>query len=296
MLRRLRQLPRTAWNSPTLTTWLSLLTRTLGGVAVMPIVLRRFDPAEVAVWYLFATIMGIGVLLDLGINSTLARFVAYAHAENDEVGGAPGDQTQAHIGTLYVAMRRLYAAIAIVAMVLMAVIGTWVLSAPIGRLDSPSTAHGLWILILLLSPLAFTNNLHLAFLQGSGFIAVVRRWDAIFGLLGILSNLIVLECGLGLAGLVISSQFWIVVTAWRTHRIFASRLGKLVRVERVAREDARLAVSKILSSSWRVGLGSLAYMGAQQSSGLIYGMFGPKDKVASYLLGLQVLINPAFIY
>ncbi len=288
MLPSLVKLLARAWDSPTLNTWLSLFSRTVGGVVVLPTLLRRFDPGEVAVWYLFATIIGIGMLLDLGINPTLTRFVAYANAGPRQHPGAPPNASQPDLPTLYAAMRRLYLGMALAVVVLLGVVGTWALSVPISRLDSPRTAYALWALIVLLSPLAFTNNLKLAFLQGSGFIAVVRRWDAVFGMLGILSNLAVLEYGLGLTGLVISTQVWGIVAAWRTKRIFNSKLGSMDRTERLTLRETGSAIAMIWPSSWRVGLGSIAYLGAQHSSGLIYATMGPKERLASYLLGIQV--------
>ena len=67
-----------AWHSPTLMTWGSLLVRLAGVVVILPIVLRRFSPPEVAVWQLFASLMTLVLLMDLGLSPTFSRLLAYA--------------------------------------------------------------------------------------------------------------------------------------------------------------------------------------------------------------------------
>mgnify|MGYP006210076807 CR=1 FL=1 len=47
------------WNSPTITTWLSYSTRALSLFIVLPLILKKFSEAEIALWYLFATIIAM---------------------------------------------------------------------------------------------------------------------------------------------------------------------------------------------------------------------------------------------
>src|SRR5262245_18312764 len=69
---------RRAWNSPTLTTWASFAARSLNLILVLPLALRQFQPEEVVVWQLFASIMTLQLLLDLGLTPTFARLIAFA--------------------------------------------------------------------------------------------------------------------------------------------------------------------------------------------------------------------------
>lgn len=289
MLHALRHWIKLAWESPTLTTWLSLVTRTLGGVLVLPMILRALDPTEVAVWYLFATILGLNLLLDLGLNPTLSRYVAYSKTGNDAGAGPGRPQATIPLPDLFGAMRTVYGYLGLGAAVLMTLWGTWGLTVPIRRLESPASGYFLWALIVALSPIPFANNLRMAFLNGAGFIAVVRRWDAIFNLFSILSSIIVIQCRLGLIGLVLSTQFWSCITALRVHAIFTQCFPRQTWSAKAGWADTRRILADVWPSSWRIGAGSLLYLAAQQSTGLIYARYATKEGLASYLLGLQVM-------
>ena len=66
------------WHSPTFTTWGSTATRSLSVLLVLPLLLRQLTPAEIAVWYLLSTIIGLQTLADLGFAPTFTRLIAYA--------------------------------------------------------------------------------------------------------------------------------------------------------------------------------------------------------------------------
>jgi hypothetical protein len=66
------------WNSPTLTTWGSFGARSLGLVIVLPLVLKKFTTAEVALWQVFSTLINLQILAETGLGTTFSRLVAYA--------------------------------------------------------------------------------------------------------------------------------------------------------------------------------------------------------------------------
>lgn len=49
-----------------------------GGLLLLPLIVTRFSPAEVGVWYIFLTLQGLIVLLDFGFQPTIARAFAAA--------------------------------------------------------------------------------------------------------------------------------------------------------------------------------------------------------------------------
>ena len=49
-----------------------------GGLLLLPLIVTRFSPAEVGVWYIFLTLQGLIVLLDFGFQPTIARAFASA--------------------------------------------------------------------------------------------------------------------------------------------------------------------------------------------------------------------------
>ena len=66
------------WDSPTITTWGSYSTSTLNFIFVLPLLLTRLSTAEIALWYLFKSIMDLLPSADLGFGATFTRVIAYA--------------------------------------------------------------------------------------------------------------------------------------------------------------------------------------------------------------------------
>jgi hypothetical protein len=66
-----------SWNSPTLMTWGSFATRSLSLIVVLPLVLNRLNTAEISLWYLFSTVIGLQLLADMGFSPTFSRVIAY---------------------------------------------------------------------------------------------------------------------------------------------------------------------------------------------------------------------------
>src|ERR1043165_6819588 len=68
------------WDSPTFMTWASFLTRSLGMLALLPIVLVRFSAQEVTVFLLFNLMIGLRSVADFGFSPTFVRYIAYCIA------------------------------------------------------------------------------------------------------------------------------------------------------------------------------------------------------------------------
>ena len=67
-------------------TWSSYLTRSLSLLLVFPLILTRLDTADIALWYLFSTIIALQAQSDAVCSPTFERVLAYA------LGGAAPDQ------------------------------------------------------------------------------------------------------------------------------------------------------------------------------------------------------------
>ena len=61
------------WDSPTITTWASFLSRPLNLLILTPLILTKFDNEEIATWFLFTLFINLQSLADFGFNSSLIR-------------------------------------------------------------------------------------------------------------------------------------------------------------------------------------------------------------------------------
>jgi hypothetical protein len=266
-----------------------------GVVVILPLVLIRFAPAEVAVWQLFATLITLTLMFDFGLSPTFARLLAYAR------GGAPleamvdmrqpvtapatanPDETAARVFSTLV---WLYPRLGGVIVLLLAVVGTFALQHPVDQTADHFAAWAAWAVVLASSLFGFLGNAYAAALQGMNSIAPLRRWEVATGLAQIASALAVLALHGGLLALVVTYQCWVVVNFYRNRRLL-----KALHPQLFALPPSRdLKVLEVMwPATWRSGVGVLMSQGIIQSSGVIYSQLAPAAEVASYLLSLRVI-------
>src|SRR5205085_7125930 len=63
--------------------WIALGTNVLVGIFLSPFILHRLGDAAFGIWVLIFSITGYYGLFDLGIRSSVVRYVAQARATND---------------------------------------------------------------------------------------------------------------------------------------------------------------------------------------------------------------------
>lgn len=71
--------------SPTLMTWSSYLIQFGTAIFLLPAILLYFEPAEVAIWFLFYIVLGMSVLADFGFGPTVIRVVSYFYAGAEKI-------------------------------------------------------------------------------------------------------------------------------------------------------------------------------------------------------------------
>ena len=134
------------WHSATLMTWGSFLTKSLSLVAVLPLLLTRFSTEEISLWYLFATIIGLQLLVDVGFSPTFSRVIAYAMGGAD-VGDIKNPKTRnssqpnwSTVEQICSTMRYVYLRLNILWTILLASLGTLAILRPVSQTDDALSA------------------------------------------------------------------------------------------------------------------------------------------------------------
>lgn len=270
-------------------TWAALGTNASRFFVVLPLVLTRFGDAEVAVWYLMGTFMQVQAMMDLGFGATASRFFSYA------MGGAPslddprGGTGQPNLGLmarLYGTMRLAMAALAAVALLAAGAVGTLLLMAPVGDTPDPAAAWAAWAVLLAGSTIGFFGLLYGSCLQGTGHVALVRRWEAVTNVGAITTTVAVLASGGGLVAFALVGQAWTLVAVLR-NRHLARRYVPAARAARAPLDRALLAT--LWSRAWRTGVGLLANAATVRLSlGLLPLFLAPSD-LAAFLVAFTIL-------
>jgi O-antigen/teichoic acid export membrane protein len=258
--------------------WLSVVARALSVLAVLPLMLKRFDAATVAVWYLLASLISLQQLADLGFAPTFVRVLAYARGEE------AWDRLDRIWGSMHVVYARLTAA----SLVLFGVAGTISLVRPIAALPTPSEGWMSWGVVVLMFVVNMQGNAYAAYLQGMDRIALVKRWEAITSAAAALTGILVLALGGGLLALVVVHQAWSGLAVLRNWWLCRS-----IDDHRVRRFTSRGLDPKVMQTVWgsaiRSGVGVLLSRGVLLSSGLVYAQVADAAALAAYLLAFRVM-------
>ncbi len=272
------------------------MARLLSFGLVLPFVVTTLPEAQIGLWYLFATVLGLQLLADMGFSGVYIRFIAYAFGGNREfserqisptrhVGAAPDWES---IGRIVASMSRVYFRLAIAWLVCMGAIGTW---ASIDLVASAGEAWSRWLawaVVLLGTTVRVYGAKYSAVLLGTNRVALVRYTEASTWLVAAVGGVltILLEGGLFALTAVFHLAMLLCVLAMR-------RWVRVVEDGRLRASGGRSASDIVISdawfSAWRAGVGVAMSAGVVQGSGLVFARLGTTGEVAAYLLALNMM-------
>lgn len=280
-------------------TWASLLVRLSSVVVVLPLVLNRFAPVEVAVWMLFSSILTLTLLLDLGFAPTFSRLFSYA------LGGAgiermaamqceartadqhrPAGDPAPTVSRVFAALLWIYPRLATGSVALFSVVGTVILRELIPQFPDPASMWLAWVVVLVGAYAGIVGNAFSVVLQGMNEVALQKRLDIVLGMAQVLSCFAVLALGGGILALVLAYQAWTVIGVLANRILVSQRFSYLKQVR--PRRD-REVLGVLWPSAWRSGVGVLMSHGLIQASGLVYSQLASASELASYLLAIRVI-------
>ncbi len=284
---------RRMWHSPTLQTWASSGARILTFLVVLPIVLRTLSPEEIAVWYLFGSVIALQTIADIGFAPSFARAIAYSAAGAASVEERPSGPVQREPNwtlteAIVATMRPVYVGLSAVAVLTMLILATPALIRPISALQNPNSGWVSWAFVLLALGISTRANLYGAYLQGVNHVALYRRWEAISLIGASVTSIAVLLLGGRLLALVAASQAWVVVAALRDRAL--ARAVENRRFATFARHSLdRNILTQLWERAWRSGIGIALSRGVLWSSGLLVAQFLDAEEIAVYLLALRLM-------
>jgi hypothetical protein len=275
----------------------STASRFLSVALVLPLLLRQFTPAEIAVWYLLSTMIGLQTLADLGFAPTFTRLIAYAMGGSSRVGetaesrGGPRGSSGPNwnvVEAIWSSMRVLYWRVTALAVVFLGVLGTLSLLKPMAALEDQRSGWMAWAIVLSVSGAGLWANAFAAYLQGVNQVALFRRWEALTSLGAILTSVAVLLMGGRLLALVVANQVWAAGCVVRNRQ-----LARRVEGGRLSGFSDRGLDPEVFRvawpAAWRSGLGISFSRGALYASGPIYAQVAEAAAVSSYLLAFRLI-------
>ena len=278
--------------------WASFLTRAFSLILVLPLMVTRFSSADVALWYLFMTALNFQVLADIGFSSTLVRMFSYARSglsinelktvERTKPEENAGEFNWDTIETVWQVMNFVYKRLGVLLTIFVA-LSTWFLYHPILRSSDPKSSAIAWGIIIISGFIQLRYSTFSNYLQGMNQVALVKRWEGILNLFSILTNCLILYLGGHLLLLVISNQFWALVTIARDLVLSRQIANGRYTTLSVKAKYNKLVFASIWPSVWKSGVGTLMGVGVIQIINLIIADYGSSKQIASYLLGYNLI-------
>ena len=268
---------------------------------LLPLSVRILSEASVSVLYLLLSVVSLQVVLNFGFQPTFARLVAYATAglsvelmsdlriQSDVFAkNAPTVENEDSLGRVCGAMRKINRRIALISVLFLGTLGSIAMLRPISELESSMDGWMAWGIIIFGSYLKIRFSNYQIFLNGSGQVALVQRWQALFSALS-LGSMIVAICVTDSISLIIfGHQAWVLIGLLCFYRMAKeSSQQRYTKWERT-QPDAR--IKKIAwDNAWRSGLGIAGSKLSQQSLGFFYAQFGSSASVATFLIGMRLI-------
>jgi len=286
------------WNSPTFTTWGSYISTLLNWVLLLPIALNKLPTQEIALWYFFRIITDLRPIIDMGFSPTFIRQIAYAFGGSEEFENPIQNKSIAQNRTInwnliekaYFTMEVTYKRLAIIMLFILAIPCTLSALRLVLLIEKPTLGWVAWGLVIFTTVFNFRGNSFTSLLQGSNNIPLYRRWEALFAFVAIPSGALALLLGGGLLSLVITEQFWLILSVVR-NRILTKQICPFDINQQAAKHFSSKIFKSVWPRSWRSGIGILMSSGVMQFSGLIYAQVGDIPTVAAYLLSLRFAQN-----
>jgi hypothetical protein len=279
------------WSSPSATTFASTAAQALQSLLVLPLVVHRFDAASVAVWALFSTIGALQNVASAGFTPTFVRATALAHGGRADIAATTAEASSGEarwdvIGEIASATRLLYAGLALASAVLLATLGSLLVEPMATATPDPSRTWIAWWFVVGGTSATTLANAYSTIVEGLGHVALLRRWDLVFSLLGTAAAAFVLAIGGDILVLLAVTQSLALARLARSYVI--ARKIDAPREIWAARKSRRV-LAALWPAAWRSSLGVASMFGVQQASGIFYAQIASPQQVASYLLALRLL-------
>ena len=276
-------------------TWASLVTRSAGWLVLLPLVLIRLDSQEVAVFLLFNVMTSLRNLADFGFGPTFIRYVAYCMggARSLESISAPdsksgcGQPNLKLLAQVVGSMRQFHRWVALGVLALFGLGGSMAVGRQINLLADPDSGWGAWAVVVVGIGFGYWANQFASYVQGLNHVALLRRWEALFNVLGIASSIVVLLLGGGLAALVVTGQVWLILSGVRNWLLARQVFDGWWTG--APRHGDRVTLAQTWSPAWRTGMGSAMSMGMVQLSGVLYAQLIGGAELAALLLALRLI-------
>jgi O-antigen/teichoic acid export membrane protein len=284
------------WHSPTFTTWGSLSVNILRMAVLLPFTLNRLSTEENSIWLLFMSMLALGNLADLGFSPIFTRMIALAlggiqsfedleKPQKNTQGGSPNWQLIERIYGTFGVINLVLTALVVC---LMATLGSWAVYKPIAKLPDTSIYWQAWAVLCLTIGVIFFSKKYENIAMGMGKVALVNRWNIVFGILSITLSVTVLAMGGNILHLFLALMISSTANALRNRYLVKTIESKKISTFRSYHLDKEL-FKVAFSPSWKVASAMFFSVGLNEYTNVLYAQFANTSSLASYQFAFRIM-------
>jgi O-antigen/teichoic acid export membrane protein len=280
-------------NSTVVWSWAFNFLRLASGVLLLPLLLLLLSKPDLGMYYVFLSLNGIILVLDLGFSPSIGRFIGYAMGGakrlkafgmvEDEVHGEPN---RTLLWELLLTGRIFYRFVAVAAAVLLGLPGSLMVMQKVGETSSPQLTWVAWGVSVAAVAAETYFNVWNVFLRSINQVLTATRISMLAYFLRLVLACILLWAGWGLLSLPAASLATSLIIRHFSRHYCLKALAACPRPEHV---DWRAHFRIIWPNSWRLGLYFAgAYLSTNGNVLLCSGFLG-LAATANYGLSLQII-------
>ena len=283
------------FKSSTLMTWFSFSSKILNIFLILPLVLRTFSEKELAVYFLFVTIVTTSNIIDFGFKSTFVRVFSFANAGLDSIDVINTTKKIPYEGTnwrlverIFSSMKKIYLTISVILVLVMSTIGTYLVTKSINLNENTTSLWSAWILIIGTSAIGFYGKIYICYIEGLNRVALIRKVEGYFAFITVFSKLLVIYFWPTILSLIVVEKIWLLVNLVRNFYLSKRISDNKISSFKSWGSDIPF-LKKLFKLAWKNGISAVLSTGLANFTGILYSQLGSTASVNSYLLSLRIL-------
>lgn len=288
---------RLLWSSPTFTTWGKQGAEAIRMLAVTPLILTRFDTTEIAAWYLFASLLFFGHLLQGGVSRTFSRTISFGMAGASDLApikdlkvsnSKSGSPNWELVGRAYGTVGWLNLVLALCSGLLAAGMGYYGLERLVEGHTNPDEIWWAFGIFLISQTVIFVFRKYEIALRGMNYVPLINRWSALISLISVAVGAFVLAFGANIWQLALAMQGVLMLDVLRMRFLL-----RQVEGGRAKRFPARCLDRQVIGWAWpplwKSLASNLSQEGVIQFALVLFARNGEAGVVASFLFSYRIL-------
>lgn len=266
----------------------STIIKMMGGVILIPLIVRTYNHSDVALWYLLNTGIAFASLLEFGFGPAVSRFFSYTQANSaadfSEINKL---NSKPNAPDVFRAFSKIYFVLTIVILIGAGTLGSAYFSSLPWKNETTANPTHLWMILSVSCTINLLSTALNNILVGQMQITRAATLSTLPQLFYLILAIIFISSSKNLSW-VVTAHFLGALLNLSLHLLTHKALIRSALNKKNASPVSQEIISAIWAPSWRMGIVLVGAFLINQSSTLLIGRYLPASELAKYGLALQI--------